>query len=257
MPSLPLFGSESSPVAPATCCRVLSLVPHPCRLRLLSGATTRSIPGRHLSSSTACWSPLSPIFKCHRSFHAPTVLSSAAAAFFEPEGLLVTTVRCRAQLLIQRPPLAPDYLLVAPTTYSTSLSLFFSPRARYYPRCQYYRAPPPAQCPHRYLSSPTTRWSSLPLLVEPHSSFNATTAFFRVRSLVPRSHPFHDPVVCCRAPPLFLSSSACLSSLPVSSTGDMTSRSVTPVSISFLLVGCPRSGRTSLLVSDILLTHRS
>jgi len=40
MHSLPLFGSESSPVAPPTCCRAPLLVQHPCCL--LSGATTRS-----------------------------------------------------------------------------------------------------------------------------------------------------------------------------------------------------------------------
>jgi hypothetical protein len=173
MPSLPLFGSESSPVTPAASCWVPPLV---------------RLPGRHLSSSTACWSPLSPIFKRHRSFHTPTVLLSAAAVFFEPEGLLVTTVCCRAQLLVQRPPLAPDCLLVAPTTYSTPPLPLFQPKSSLLLPLSVLSSAAAGSVPTatsrarllaghhcHLLSSPTARSTPPPPFFESDRSFHALT----------------------------------------------------------------------------------
>ena len=161
------------------------------------------LPGRHLSSSTACWSPLSPIFKRHRSFHAPTV-------------------RCRAQLLVQRPPLTPDCLLVAPTTYSTPPQPLFKPKSSLLPVASIIER-------RRRLSAPTAT-SRTRLLAGHHCHFlSSRTArstppppFFESdRSLygLTRSMTLLYVVKHRR---FFLSSSACLSCLPVSSTGDMT-----------------------------------
>lgn len=214
MPSLPLFGSESSPVAPATCCRAPLLVQHPCRL--LSGATTRSTtrpPPLKLDCLLVAIIAY-PYLKRHRSFHAPTVLSSAAAAFFEPDGLLVTTVRCRAQLpLVYRPPLAPDCLLVAPTTYFTSPLPLFQPKSSLLP-------------PLSVLSSAAARSVPPPLPLEPDYSLVITATSYRAPQLVQRHYRlFSSPiarstlspvstVMCCRAPPLFSSLTARSTPLP-------------------------------------------
>lgn len=132
MPSLPLFASESSPVAPATCCRAPLLVQH--TFHLLSGATTRSTTRPPpfelyclLVAIIAYLQALLPLFSSQRARWSPPCVVEPNCSFNDH---------------LSR----PTVCWLPPPPIPRLRCLFFSLGARCYPRCQYYlaRSVPPS-----------------------------------------------------------------------------------------------------------------